>query len=50
MSARADEINVTWNGTRVITKIDDQFTRGRIGVWTRADSVTAFDNLEATAR
>lgn len=32
------------------TATDSTFVRGKIGLWTKADSVTAFDDLEATAQ
>lgn len=47
--ATGDALSVSWNGTQVITAKDATFDRGKIGLWTKADSVTAFDDLEATA-
>ena len=42
---------VVWlDGTKVLDSIEDTFKgAGRVGLWTKADSVTAFDDLEATA-
>jgi hypothetical protein len=34
----------------VLDASDATFARGKIGLWTKADSVTAFDDLEAVAR
>lgn len=47
--ARGDSIAVRWNGVDVITARDSTVRRGKVGLWTKADSVTAFDNLEVTA-
>jgi hypothetical protein len=33
------------NGQRLIDYHDRRFASGRIGLWTKADSVTAFDHL-----
>ena len=33
------------NGTRYLDKHDSRFASGRVGLWTKADSVTAFDDL-----
>jgi hypothetical protein len=34
----------------VIEATDATFAQGKIGLWTKSDSVTAFDDLEALAR
>jgi len=47
--ARGPELSVSWDGRGVISASDSKFERGKIGLWTKADSVTAFDDLEATA-
>jgi hypothetical protein len=47
-SARGASLVVKWDGAEVITTTDTSFERGKIGLWTKADSVTAFDDLEAT--
>jgi hypothetical protein len=49
VSARGTALSVTWDDVAVISENDATFTSGKIGVWTKADSVTAFDDLEATA-
>lgn len=44
-----DRIQVFWDGHRVLDHRDSTFTdAGRVGVWTKADSVTWFDDLTAT--
>ena len=43
---RADHLQVYWDGKRVLDHRDDSFTdAGRAGVWTKADSVTYFDDF-----
>jgi hypothetical protein len=47
-AAQGDRLHVFWNGTRIIDHRDATFSQGgRIGVWTKADSVTYFDDLRA---
>jgi hypothetical protein len=48
-TARGRSLGVSWDGEQVIAHEDDTFERGKVGLWTKADSVTAFDDLEATA-
>jgi hypothetical protein len=44
--ARGDHVVVHWNGRKVIDARDTTFLEaGRVGLWTKADSVTAFDDL-----
>jgi hypothetical protein len=44
--ARGDHFEVWWDGAKVIDHHDGAFAEGaRVGVWTRADSVTEFDDL-----
>ncbi|MGW6928426.1 LamG-like jellyroll fold domain-containing protein [Lentzea sp. NPDC054927] len=38
------------DGTRLVTATDSTFTAGRVGLWTKADSQTCFDDLTITAR
>lgn len=46
VDAREDRIQVQWDGTQVIDATDRTFTApGKVGVWTKADSVTYFDDL-----
>lgn len=48
-TARGQSLTVRWNETPIITATDSTFDKGKIGLWTKADSVTAFDELEARA-
>jgi hypothetical protein len=47
-TATGDEIVVRWDGEELIRTKDATYDRGKVGLWTKADSVTAFDDLEAT--
>jgi Domain of Unknown Function (DUF1080) len=38
------------NGQLVVETTDDAYKAGGIGLWTKADSVTCFDDLRATAK
>ncbi|WP_394836421.1 DUF1080 domain-containing protein [Pendulispora rubella] len=50
VEARGDHIEVTWDGTKVLDHHDSTFLNaGRAGVWTKADSVTDFDDLSVEA-
>jgi hypothetical protein len=44
----AGHIRIVWDGQTVIEKDDGQFQSGKVGLWTKADSVTSFDDFEAT--
>lgn len=49
IEARADHLQVFWEGKPIIDAHDDTFRdAGNVGVWTKADSVTYFDALIAT--
>jgi len=40
------QFTVTFDGQRVITATDDHLVEaGKVGVWTKADSVTLFDDF-----
>jgi hypothetical protein len=42
----AADIEVYWDGRKVLDHHDSTFPdAGRVGVWTKADSVTYFDDL-----
>jgi hypothetical protein len=44
--AKGNNFDVSLNGQKLFTVVDDTFTSaGKIGLWTKADSVTAFDDL-----
>ena len=38
------------NGQLVVEAADESYAAGRVGLWTKADSVTCFDNVQVTAR
>lgn len=44
--AAGDHIQAYFNGELMIDHRDSRFRSGQIGLWTKADSVTAFDDLE----
>ncbi len=49
IEARGDRLQVLWEGKPIIDATDDTFKdAGKVGVWTKADSVTYFDALTAT--
>jgi hypothetical protein len=49
VEARDDRFVVTFDGKKVIEALDRTFGEGgRVGLWTKADSVTYFDELTAT--
>jgi hypothetical protein len=49
VEARGDRLRVFWEGKPVIDARDATFPdAGRVGVWTKADSVTRFAALAAT--
>jgi len=50
VEVRGDRLQVFWEGKAVIDVRDGTFGEaGRVGLWTKADSVTAFDGLTTTA-
>ena len=48
--ANGDSLRGWLNSRPLINHRDSRFTAGRIGLWTKADSITAFDNLVITAK
>jgi len=48
VTASGPDLRASLDGVEVVTVSDPTFAMGKIGVWTKADSVTAFDDLEAT--
>ena len=49
VEARGDHLQVLWDGTRTYEADDKTYPEaGRVGVWTKADSVTYFDDLSVT--
>lgn len=49
VEARGQEIRCYWNDKLVIEVQDQSFAEGGVGVWTIADSVSAFDDLNIMA-
>ncbi len=45
IAAEGDHIQGWLNDRRLMDSHDSRFAEGRIGLWTKADSVTAFDDL-----
>ena len=45
VAAKGDHIQGWLNEQLLIDRRDSRFTSGQVGLWTKADSVTAFDNL-----
>ncbi len=43
--AVGDRMQAWLNGTRYLDHRDSRFKSGRVGLWTKADSITAFDDL-----
>jgi hypothetical protein len=51
VDATGDRFQVFWNTQKVIDAPDKTFTEpGKIGLWTKADSVTYFDDLTVEAK
>lgn len=49
VEAKGDTLRVSWNGQAIIETTDGTFAdQGKVGLWTKADSVTYFDDLTAT--
>ncbi len=46
VEVHGDHVDVSWDGQKVIATRDGTFSAaGKVGVWTKADSVTYFDTL-----
>lgn len=45
ISAEGDRLRGWLNDQQLIDHRDDRFKSGRVGLWTKADSITAFDDL-----
>jgi hypothetical protein len=43
--AVGDHMQAWLDGTRYLEHRDPRFKLGRVGLWTKADSITAFDDL-----
>lgn len=46
VEVRGTRFKISYDGEPVLTVEDDTFSRGRVGLWMKADAVTYFDNLE----
>ena len=48
--AQGDHFEIWWDGKKILDHHDKTFTEaGKVGVWTKADSVTYFDDLRVKA-
>ena len=46
VEAQGDHLLVFWDGQKIMDAHDQAFSQaGKVGVWTKADSITYFDNL-----
>ena len=50
IEALGNQLRGFLNGQLVVEATDSTYTAGRVGLWTKADSVTCFDNVQATAK
>lgn len=51
LEVNSDHFTVSWDGQRVIDVHDQTFSRpGKVGLWTKADSITYFDDLRVEPR
>lgn len=50
VEVRGETMRGYLNGTKVVEATDTSFKAGGVGLWTKADSVTCFDDLQVTAR
>ncbi|MBI3267714.1 MAG: PDZ domain-containing protein [Planctomycetes bacterium] len=45
IQAKGNEIEVSFDGKQLLTAKDSTYEKGLLGLWTKADSVTAFDDF-----
>jgi hypothetical protein len=51
VNAKGDRFEISWDGKKIIEARDKTFSEtGKIGLWTKADSITYFDNLMVETR
>lgn len=50
VDAQGARLVLSWDGEQVMSEDEATFTRGAVGVWTKADSVTRFDDIVLEAR
>jgi hypothetical protein len=49
IEAKGERLQVLWNGKKILEAKDRTFSKaGKVGLWTKADSVTYFDDLTIT--
>ena len=48
-TAKGTSLSVGWDGETLIQASEATFAKGRVGIWVKADSITAFDDFEVTA-
>ena len=48
VTAKGDHITCFFDGQQLIDAHDNTYTKGKIGLWTKADSVIVFDDLTAS--
>ena len=49
VEARGNRLQGFLNGQLVVDGIDDTYKSGKVGLWTKADSVACFDDVDAKA-
>jgi hypothetical protein len=49
VTMRGDRVLVSWDGTQLLDATDVIYARGTVGLWTKADSITAFADLAVSA-
>lgn len=50
VTAKGNHFAVEWDGKNILEETDDTFSKaGKVGLWTKADSVTEFDDLTLTS-
>ncbi len=49
VEARGTSLHGYLNGQPVVETTDDSYRTGKVGLWTKADSVTCFDDVETQA-
>jgi hypothetical protein len=46
--AEGTKLRVVFDGKEILSSEDSTFSAGKVGLWTKADSITSFDDFEAT--
>lgn len=50
VNVQGNKMQAFLNGKLIVEITDDTYSAGKVGLWTKADSVTCFDNVEAIAQ